>query len=69
MYYLGVDAGTSKIKAAMIDQSGRQIDIESRRVDTLHPFHGASEMDMEGLWHAFCDITNSLKRRNEGICF
>lgn len=67
MYYLGVDAGTSKVKAAIISQDGRQIDMESSRVEIHRPFSGASEMDMEELWEVFCGIAQKLRQRNPDI--
>lgn len=67
MYFLGVDVGTSKIKAALIDLEGKQIDIESMPVKILHPFEGACEIDMNELWHSFCSLTKALAKRNTHI--
>ncbi|NDL67678.1 FGGY-family carbohydrate kinase [Anaerotalea alkaliphila] len=67
MYLLGVDVGTSKIKAALTDFGGKQLDMESMPVKTLHPFEGASEIDMDALWGSFCRIVKILVERNPQV--
>lgn len=67
VYFLGIDAGTSRIKAALIDYEGNQIDLMSMPVEVLSPFEGACEIDMINLWHTMCKLTNSLKERNPEI--
>ena len=67
MYFLGIDAGTSRIKAALIDGEGNQIDIASMSVKVLFPFEGACEINMMELWNTMCKITRSLGQRNPQI--
>ena len=67
MYFLGIDAGTSRIKAALIDGEGNQIDIKSMPVRVLFPFEGACEINMMELWSTMCKITRSLSQRNPQI--
>lgn len=67
MYFLGIDAGTSRIKAALIDGEGNQIDIVSMPVKVLFPFDDACEIDMMELWNTMCKITKSLSQRNPQI--
>lgn len=64
MYFLGIDAGTSRIKAALIDGEGNQIDIASMPVKVLFPFEEACEIDMMELWNTMCKITQLLRQRN-----
>jgi sugar (pentulose or hexulose) kinase len=64
VYFLGIDAGTSRIKAALIDGEGNQIDIASMPVKVLFPFEGACEINMMELWNTMCKITRSLSQRN-----
>jgi len=67
VYFLGIDAGTSRIKAALIDGEGNQIDIASMPVKVLFPFEGACEINMMELWNTMCKITRSLSQRNPQI--
>jgi sugar (pentulose or hexulose) kinase len=67
VYFLGIDAGTSRIKAALIDDGGDQIDIESMPVKVLSPFEGACEINMMELWNTMCKLTRSLSKRNPQI--
>jgi len=67
VYFLGIDAGTSRIKAALIDEEGDQIDIASMPVKVLFPFEGACEINMMELWNTMCKITRSLSQRNPQI--
>jgi len=62
---LGIDAGTTKIKAGLVDCDGKLIDMESRNCGQFSPFEGASEMDMDRTWDTVCAITRRLLKRNE----
>ncbi len=55
-YFLGVDVGTSLIKAALYDLSGRSIQVASRKVPVSYPREGYAEQNMRELWVgvAFC---------------
>ncbi len=64
---LGIDVGTTNIKIVLSDLMGNVLDI-ARRPSTLQmPFDGASEMDMELLWHDICILTKELKEKNPAI--
>jgi len=67
VYFLGIDAGTSRIKAALIDEEGDQIDIASMPVKVLFPFEGACEINMMELWDTMCKLTRLLSKRNSQI--
>ncbi len=61
---LGLDVGTTRIKAALTDSCGTVIDIESCPADVQIPFEGASEMNMRELWEKLCSLTLQLRERN-----
>lgn len=74
-YFIAVDAGTTKIKAAVVAGSGRFIDMESIDTKVIMPFGGACEMDMEDVWSRTKSVIISLVKRNPdkkisalGIC-
>ncbi|MFC5217111.1 FGGY family carbohydrate kinase [Streptomyces coerulescens] len=57
--YVGIDVGTSMVKAAAFDSTGRELAIESRSVGlTLHG--GVVEQDMEEVYAAVVDVLDSL---------
>ncbi len=64
MVVLGIDAGTTNIKAVLADESGRQLDLVSAPTQVLMPFEGACEMDMQALWQQLCALTLQLQQRN-----
>ena len=59
--FLGVDAGTTKIKAALVDAAGETIALASRDAEVIKPREGWCEMDMADLWEQLCRITLQLK--------
>ncbi|MCR4429491.1 MAG: FGGY family carbohydrate kinase [Tepidanaerobacteraceae bacterium] len=64
---LGIDAGTTKIKAGLVDADGNLIDMESEICEVLSPFEGAYEMDMGNTWEIVCKVTGRLFKRNENM--
>ena len=57
---LGIDAGTTKIKAALLDEGNHFIDVVSKDVEVLMPFDGACEMDMNVVWCIVCEAVTEL---------
>jgi sugar (pentulose or hexulose) kinase len=57
---LTVDAGTSRLKAAVYNTSGDQLAFAARRMTVLHPFDGACEMDMRTVWDALVEVCFEL---------
>lgn len=64
MYFLGVDIGTTRMKAAIVDMDEKTVDLVGMPVKVLFPFEGACEINMNDLWITFCDLTRQLKERN-----
>lgn len=64
---LGIDAGTTKIKAALLDEGNHFIDVVSKDVEVLMPFDGACEMDMNVVWCIVCEAVTELYGRNQEI--
>ena len=52
------------MKAALIDEQNNFIDLVSADLQVLHPFDGASEVDMEKIWDVLCSMLNQLADRN-----
>lgn len=60
--YLGIDAGTTKIKAALLE-GDRIVALSERNAQVFSPFPCACEMDMEALWRLLCDVTYELSEK------
>lgn len=49
-YLIGLDNGGTVIKAALFDETGRQICVASKKIELICPKPGWTERDMEKLW-------------------
>ncbi len=58
---LVIDAGTSRLKIAIMDSSYRTIALESEAVAVSHPFTGACEIDMPTLWEQVIKLLKKLR--------
>jgi sugar (pentulose or hexulose) kinase len=53
---LGIDVGTSRVKAALFDRRGIEVATASLPTATQSPFPAWSEADPERLWTVTCDV-------------
>jgi xylulokinase len=60
--YLGLDIGTSAVKAAVIGETGQLLDQASSRLTLSHPYPLWSEQHPEQWWDAVCAAVLSLRR-------
>lgn len=51
-YFMGIDVGTSSVKALVIDENGMEIASASRKYDVLYPKLNYAEQDPQGIWEA-----------------
>jgi len=51
-YLVGLDIGTSAVKALLCDTGGQVIATATRQCKLSHPRPGWAELDMDGLWQA-----------------
>lgn len=62
--FLCIDAGTTKIKAALITSESEFIDIASKSVKVSMPAAGICEIDMEEYWNDICEVIAMLHAQN-----
>ncbi|MEU9476577.1 FGGY-family carbohydrate kinase [Streptomyces sp. NPDC048191] len=62
--YIGIDVGTSLVKAAAFDRAGRQLGVEARPVE-LAVRYGAVEQDMRAVYAAVVGAVRALTGRLE----
>lgn len=65
--FLAVDAGTSKIKAALLDEEGRILDLESVNTKVFMPKPQFCEMDMNDVWERTKVAILALSKRNTDL--
>lgn len=64
MVFLGIDAGTTHIKAAILSGDGRTIDSARENVVLYRPSENYCEINMDELWKSLCTILLRLKSKN-----
>ena len=67
MVFIGIDAGTTCIKAAIVAEDGKYIDMSSEDVSLIMPSEDACELDMMKLWDSLCQILLRLKKNNPHV--
>ena len=60
---LGVDIGTTGLKAALVDGDGQVLAEAGRVYETRHPQPGWAEQDPEGWWQALVSATREVTER------
>lgn len=61
--YLCVDAGTTRLKAAIVDAAGEIVALEAAEIPVLQPTSGAMQVDMQAFWQVFCGTTQALRQK------
>ena len=61
--YLGIDLGTSAVKALLVDERQRVLDQHSAPIETQRPRPLWSEQDPESWWDATCAALAALRAR------
>jgi len=63
-YFLGLDAGTSLIKAAIFDLDGRELAVAERPTTVHRPHPGWSEIDPAKAWAAAVEVIAGVVRQS-----
>src|SRR5690349_10561131 len=64
MSWLCIDAGTSVIKAVLMDGDGKELAIARQRVPVARPFADRAEQDMTAVWEAVVRAANEITRQS-----
>lgn len=62
-YFMGIDVGTSSVKALIMDGEGTEIGSASRKYDVLKPQMNYAEQDPEEIWEAVKGTLLELSKR------
>ena len=58
--FLGIDAGTTALKAALFDQNGRLLAIDSQEYQLITPSPSIVELDASSYWDACCTAVSNV---------
>jgi xylulokinase len=59
-YFLGVDVGTTSLKAALFDDSGTMIAVDWQEYTLETPYPTIIEFEAEIYWRVFCQVVNNV---------
>ena len=59
-YFLGIDAGTTSMKSALFDESGRMLAVAWAEYELLTPAPAIVECDAETYWRACCTVVRQV---------
>lgn len=59
-YFMGIDVGTSSVKALLMDENGVEVGVSSRKYDVLQPQKNYAEQDPEEIWKATKETLREL---------
>ena len=59
-YLLGIDCGSTMVKAAVFDIAGKELAVASRKVEHIYLHPGWTENDMNALWNGVCEVIREV---------
>jgi len=59
-YLLGIDCGSTMVKAALFDTNGKEYTADSRKVEHIYLNPGWTENDMNALWQSVCEVIRTI---------
>jgi len=64
-YLLGIDCGSTMVKAALFDTAGKEIAVSGRKVEHIYLHPGWTENDMNVLWDGVCEVIHDVIRQSK----
>ncbi|MDR1963174.1 MAG: carbohydrate kinase [Planctomycetaceae bacterium] len=59
-YLLGIDCGSTMVKAAVFDEEGKEYATASRKIEHIYLFPGWTENNMDHLWDNACEVIREV---------
>ena len=59
-YLLGIDCGSTVVKAALFDVNGKEQAVASRKVEHIYLHPGWTENNMDDLWKSICEVIREV---------
>ncbi|HBT78154.1 MAG TPA: carbohydrate kinase [Planctomycetaceae bacterium] len=64
-FLIGIDCGSTMVKAAIFDTLGKEYAVASRKVEHIYPHPGWTENDMKALWRSVCEVLREVIDKSE----
>lgn len=61
-FYIGVDVGTTSVRAALVDQGGKVVRSSVKGLSTVSPLPGHYEQCSEEIWSSCCHVIRDIIR-------
>lgn len=55
-YFVGVDVGTGSVRAALISQDGKTINLANHPTETFNPLQEFYEQSSNNIWESVCHV-------------
>ena len=63
MYLLGIDCGSTMVKSALFDTTGKEIATSGQKIEHIYLHPGWTENDMNTLWSGICKVIHDVISR------
>ena len=63
-YLLGIDSGSTMVKAALFDTAGKEQAVASRKVEHIYLNPGWTENNMDDIWNSVCEVIREVLERS-----
>ena len=60
MYLIGIDCGSTMVKAAIFDSLGKEHAVASRKIEHVYLHPGWTENNMDALWQNVCEVLREI---------
>ena len=64
-FLIGVDCGSTMVKAAIFDSLGKEYAVASRKIEHIYLRPGWTENDMDALWRGVCEVLREIIEKSK----
>ncbi|MDR1140471.1 MAG: carbohydrate kinase [Planctomycetaceae bacterium] len=64
-YLIGIDCGSTMVKAAIFDRSGKEFASAGRKIDHIYLHAGWTENDMDKVWASVCEVLREIIEKSK----
>jgi L-xylulokinase len=63
-YLIGIDCGSTMVKAAVFDIDGKEYATAPRKIEHIYQYPGWTENNMDALWNNVCEVVREVIRKS-----
>lgn len=61
VYFIGVDVGTGSVRAALVNQTGKILRVETKSISTWNPKPDFYQQSSDDIWNSCCTVVKKVK--------